>query len=76
MKIENKHLHVGKPTILTKEPKHTLWSPVSVESDSTSSENSDSEMASMWADNKIPSIKEEYKQNPSYISQPCHDMPF
>jgi hypothetical protein len=53
-----KHKHyitskpVGKPTILTKQPKHTLQFLVTVESDSSLSEDSDSKIASIWADNK------------------------
>jgi hypothetical protein len=47
-----------------------LPSPVSVESDSSSSENSDSEMTSIWADNKTPSIKEKHSQNHAELRQP------
>jgi hypothetical protein len=43
---------IRKSTILTKEPKHMLQSPVSLESDSLSLENSDSEIATIGADNK------------------------
>jgi hypothetical protein len=56
---------VEKTTALTKKPKHALRSPVSVESDSLSSEYSDSEMASIWTGNKTP-IKENQKH-----SEPC-----
>jgi hypothetical protein len=38
---------IGKSIILTKEPKHMLRSAVSLESDNSSSENSDSEIAFM-----------------------------
>jgi hypothetical protein len=64
--ISDKNKLIGESTILTKEPKHTLRSPVSVESDSSSSENSDSEIASIWANNKTPRIKETHIQ-----SEPC-----
>jgi hypothetical protein len=37
----------GKSTTLTKEPKHTLLSPVSMETGSSTIDNSDSEMASI-----------------------------
>jgi hypothetical protein len=64
-KSDNTEL-IGKSAILNKEHKHMLRSPVSVESDSPSYEYSDSEMASIWADNKSPPIKENPEQ-----SEPC-----
>jgi hypothetical protein len=62
---------IGKPTTLTKEPKRMLRSPVSVQYDSFSSENSDSEIASILADNKAPPIKEKHKQNHAELSLPA-----
>ena len=58
-----KNKPLEKPTILTIKPKHALRSPVSVESDSASSEYSDSEMASIWPENKTPPTKENLKQS-------------
>jgi hypothetical protein len=39
---------IGKLTVLTKEPNHILWSPASVESDSSSPEHPDLETVSIW----------------------------
>jgi hypothetical protein len=44
----NKDKLIGKSTILTKEPKHTLRSRLRVESDISSSENSESELTFVW----------------------------
>jgi hypothetical protein len=64
-----KYKLIEKPTVLTKEPKHKLWSPVSLESDISSSENSDSEVAPIWTDKNTLEIKKK-KQNHAEPSQP------
>jgi hypothetical protein len=67
-KSDNSKL-IGKSTILTKGPKHVLWSPVNVESDSPSSEYS--EMAPIWTDIKaFQSKKIPNWQNHAELSQP------
>jgi hypothetical protein len=44
----------GKSTILIKEPKNSLRSRLRVESDISTSENSESELTSIWEGNKTP----------------------
>jgi hypothetical protein len=46
----NKDKPVGKSSILTKQPKHTLRSRLRGESDTYSSENSEPELKYLWAD--------------------------
>jgi hypothetical protein len=65
-KKSDKDKLIEKSALLTKEPKHTLRSPVSMESDSSSSENSNSEMTSTWADNKTPPYTGKHKQSEPY----------
>jgi hypothetical protein len=57
---------IEKPSKLTIHSKHALRSPVSAELDCFSSEYSDSEMASIWAESKTPPTKVNNKQ-----SEPC-----
>jgi hypothetical protein len=58
----NKDKPVGKSSILTKQLKHTLWSRLRIESDTSSSEHSEPELKSLWADNTIPPTKDLKKQ--------------
>jgi hypothetical protein len=50
--ITKKDKIIAKPTILTKEPKHSLRSRLLVQSDTSTSENSESELTSLWEGNK------------------------
>jgi hypothetical protein len=45
---------IPKPTILTKQTKHSLRSRLRVQSDTSTSENSESELTSIWEGNKTP----------------------
>jgi hypothetical protein len=45
---------INKPTKLTKLTRHNLRSPQSVDPDSSSPENADAELGSIWADSKTP----------------------
>jgi hypothetical protein len=67
----DKNKQIGKKTIITKELKHALRSPVSGEFVSSSSEYSDFEIASIWTDNKTPSIKENHKQSETCRAKPA-----
>jgi hypothetical protein len=66
----NKDKVIGKAITLTKQPKHKLRSPVSVESEGSSSEDSDSEIASVWADNETLPIKD--KQTKPYRTKSAY----
>jgi hypothetical protein len=59
----NKDKLIGKPTTLTKEPKHTLRSRLRVESDISTSENLESELTSIWEGNKIPPSEVQHTQS-------------
>jgi hypothetical protein len=61
---------INKPTKLTKHPRHTLRSPQSVDPDSSSPENSDAELGSIWADSKTPSTDKDKNQFHTHPSQP------
>jgi hypothetical protein len=45
---------MNKPTKLIKQPRHNLRSPQSADPNSSSPENSDAELGSIWADSKTP----------------------
>jgi hypothetical protein len=61
---------IGKSTILTKEPKQTLRSRLRVVSDISSSENSESEMTSVWAGNKPPPTVVQHTQSEPIRAKP------
>jgi hypothetical protein len=60
-KANNEEL-IGKSTMFTKEPKHTLRSRLRVESDISSSENSETELSSVGAGNKTPPSEVQHAQ--------------
>jgi hypothetical protein len=64
----DKNRPIGKSIVLTKDPKHTLRSPVSVESGGLS-ENLDSEMAFIWAGNKTSPIRDKHSQSHAELRQ-------
>jgi hypothetical protein len=59
----NKHKLVGKSTIPTKEPKHKLRSRLRVESDISTSENSESELTSICDGSKLPPSEAQHTQS-------------
>jgi hypothetical protein len=54
---------IAKPTILTKEPKYSLRSRLRVQSDTSTSENSESELTFIWEGNKTPPSDAQHTQS-------------